>query len=149
MNGNSFVDTNLLVYCRDSSEAAKNPVAMEWLSQLWKQGNGRISFQVLHEYYVVVTRKLSGKLPVAIARRDVLNLLAWRPVPTSRQLMENAWQIEDRYGLSWWDALVVSAAKIAGCRYLLTEDLQAGQDLGGLIVIDPFQTAPAEIFRNK
>ena len=149
MSGISFVDTNLLVYCRDSSEVEKSPVAQEWLSLLWKQGNGRISFQVLHEYYAVVTRKLSGKLPVAIARRDVINLLAWRPVPTSRQLMENAWRIEDRYGLSWWDALVVSAAKIAGCRYLLTEDLQTGQDLGGLIVVDPFQTPPAEICKKK
>lgn len=146
MSVNSFVDTNLLVYSRDSNEEAKNHVARQWLALLWKQGNGRISFQVLHEYYVVVTRKLSEKLPVELARRDVLNLLVWHPVPTSRQLMENAWQIEDRYSISWWDALVVSAAKIADCRYLLSEDLQAGQDLGGLIVVDPFQTTPEKIY---
>lgn len=149
MSGNSFVDTNLLVYCRDSHEEVKNRVARKWLEYLWEQGVGRISFQVLHEYYVVVTRKLSEKLPVEIARRDVINLLVWHPVPTSRQLMENAWQIEDRYGLSWWDALVVSAAKIAGCRYLLSEDLQAGQDLGGLIVVDPFRTEPEQIVLKK
>lgn len=56
--------------------------------------------------------------------------------------MERAWAIQDRYGLSWWDALIAATAQSAGCRYLLTEDLQAGQQLGEVQVVNPFMTDP-------
>lgn len=53
--------------------------------------------------------------------------------------------MQDRYALSWWDALIVAAAELAGCPYLLTEDLQAGQELSSLTVVDPFATSPAAL----
>lgn len=139
----SFVDTHLLVYNRDDSEPQKRIQAHSVLERLWREESGRISFQVLQEYYAVVTRKLSRPMAVTQARRDVANLMAWKPIPNSREMMERAWRIQDRFGLSWWNGLIVAAAQLAKCRYLLTEDLQAGQDLDGVLVINPFASPSA------
>lgn len=138
-----FVDSNVLVYRRDASEEAKQPRAARWVEHLWRTRTGRLSLQVLQEFYQVVTRRLDPGLPVAEARREVRELSTWRPVPTDVELVSGAWEIEDRYGLSFWDALIVSAAQRAGCRRLLTEDLQTGQDLDGVLVVNPFETPPA------
>jgi predicted nucleic acid-binding protein len=145
MTGTCFVDTNLLVYARDTSEASKQGLAEAWLAALWRLRRGRLSYQVLHEYYVIVTRKLRPGIPVQDARDDVRALMSWRPVSADRVMLEGAWAVQDRFELSWWDALIVSAAQIAGADYLLTEDLQAGQDLEGVLVVDPFQTEPEKL----
>jgi predicted nucleic acid-binding protein len=142
MSATCFVDTNLLIYARDADETTKQPLAEAWLEALWRQNRGRLSYQVLHEYYVTVTRKLRPGLPAEEARDDVRALMSWRPLSADGAMLEAAWALQDRYGLSWWDALIVAAAQRAGTEYLLSEDLQAGQDLGGVIVVDPFQTAP-------
>ena len=140
MTGLFFVDTNILVYARDKSESAKQPLAREWLEHLWKTQQGRISIQVLQEYYQVVTRRLQPGLMRSIAQEDIRDLMTWGPVAVDRQVLEHAWVAEEQFGLSWWDALIVGAARKAGCRYLLTEDLQNGQDLDGLTIVDPFRT---------
>lgn len=140
-----FVDTNVLVYARDASEGGKHLRARHWVNELWRARAGRISMQVLHEYYVTITRKLSPGLPPSEARRDVRELILWRPVLLEDALAEAAWSIEDRYRLSFWDALVVAAARRAGCERLLTEDLQGGQDFEGTIVVDPFLHEPGEL----
>jgi predicted nucleic acid-binding protein len=62
-------------------------------------------------------------------------------------ILERGWKIQDRYGLSFWDSLIVAAAKSAGCRYLLTEDLQTGQDLDGVTVVHPFLSDPESLSR--
>ena len=74
MNGSIFVDTNVLVYTRDASHPDKQTRAAEWISHLWKTGNGRLSLQVLTEFYAVVTGKLKPGMEVATAREDVENL---------------------------------------------------------------------------
>ena len=135
-----FVDTNVLVYARDASEPGKQQQASTWLHALWSQGAGRISYQVLQEYYQVVTRRLTPGMPVEMARADIRDLLSWDPVKTDAAVLESAWTVEARYGLSWWDALIVGAAQRADCRYLLTEDLQHGQSLEGLTVLNPFES---------
>lgn len=145
MKPTCFVDTNVLVYARDASESAKQPAAERWLRLLWATRSGRVSAQVLNEYYSVVTEKLRPGLSRDEARADVRNLMAWAPVPTDGPVVEGAWTVQDRYGLSWWDALVVSAAQVAGCAWLLTEDLQHGQVLDGVTVVDPFRTEPEEL----
>jgi predicted nucleic acid-binding protein len=101
--------------------------------------------QVLHEYYVTTTRKLRPGLPPADARADVEDLLAWRPVELDHWLLEPAWSAEDRFGLAFWDSLIVAAAWVARCDILLTEDLQHEMDLDGVKVIDPFRVAAGEI----
>jgi predicted nucleic acid-binding protein len=137
-----FVDTNVLVYQWDARAGDKQERAMAWLTELWRTRRGRLSYQVLSEYYVTVTQKLSPGLAAAAARRNVRTFLAWHPVVTDSRLIETAWDAQDEFRISWWDALIVAAAKAARCRYLLTEDLQHGQDLDGLIVVSPFKQGP-------
>lgn len=140
-----FVDTNVLVYARDRTDEVKHRRALEWLTALWEERAGRVSWQVLQEYYVTVTRKLDPPRDAADAREDVTSLVTWRPVPVDVRVADAAWAIEDRYGLSWWDALIVAAAQAGDCTYLLTEDLQDGEDLGGVTVLDPFAHEPSEV----
>jgi predicted nucleic acid-binding protein len=136
-----FVDTNVLVYARDASEPEKHARAFEWIRHLWDTGEGRVSMQVLQEYYVTTTRKLRPGLAPDDARADVRDLSAWRPVTIGLEGLEAAWTIEERFGLSFWDALVVAAAHVARCDVLLSEDLQHGLDLDGVRVVDPFSGA--------
>jgi predicted nucleic acid-binding protein len=140
-----FVDTNVLAYARDASEPEKQPQAAAWTEHLWRTRTGRLSFQVLQEYYATTTRKLKPGLSPEQARADVRDLLAWRPVPVGAEVLDEGWSVEDRYGLSWWDALIVAAARIARCDYLLTEDLQDGAELDGLRVVNPFRAAAGSL----
>jgi predicted nucleic acid-binding protein len=143
-----FVDTNVLVYARDSADPDKHARATEWIARLWRSGEGRVSFQVLQEYYVTTTRKLIPGLRPQEARADVEDFLAWQPVPVGGPALRLAWSIQDRFGLSFWDALVAAAAHIAGCDVLLTEDLQHGADLDGLRVVDPFREDPTALLQG-
>ena len=140
-----FVDTNVLVYARDTSDPTKNARAAEWMRHLWETDDGRLSIQVLQEYYVTVTRKLRPGLPKDAARADVQDLSAWRPAAIAVEGLEVAWSIEDRFGLSFWDSLIVAAAHVAGCEVILTEDLQHEMDFDGVRVVDPFRTSVADL----
>jgi predicted nucleic acid-binding protein len=132
-----FVDTNVLIYALDQADPRKQQAARTWRAELWKSRRGRISFQVLQEFYV----KASQKWPSArtAARAEVRDLLSWRPVVIDAGMVEQGWRIQDRYLLSFWDSLIVAAAKAASCRYLLTEDLQPDQDLDGVVIVSPFR----------
>jgi len=145
MNGNIFVDTNVLVYSRDTSKLVKQTRAAEWIFHLWETGTGRLSVQVLAEYYAVVTGKLKPGMETASAREDVEDLFSWRPLPMTPDLIAGAWVFQDLFHLSWWDSLIVSAGKILQCTYLLSEDFQHSQDLQGIRVINPFRMRPAEL----
>ena len=138
MTGLTFVDTNILVYARDAGEPAKQARAMDVLRVLWKSRLGRVSQQVLQEYYVTVTRKLKPGLPKEEARDDIAALLAWRPLAPSGSTLSKAWELEDRFGLTWWDSLIVAAALANRCTLLLSEDLQDGQQIDGLRIQNPF-----------
>lgn len=148
MTARVFVDSNVLVYTLDSREADKQAQAAAWMEHLWSSRRGRLSFQVLQEFYVNVTRKVRPPVEEVEVREVVRALLAWQPVRVGAGEMEAAWSIRDRHGLSWWDALIVAAAESSDCRYLLTEDLQHGQDLGGVRIVSPFRTAPAELLTD-
>jgi|ERR1700686_1148624 len=139
-----FVDSNVFLYAVDEADRNKQDVAREWRARLWKTRRGRVSFQVLGEFYVNALRKRPSAREEA--RAEVRDLLAWNPVVADAALLERGWKIQDRYRLSYWDALIVAAAKVASCRYLLTEDLQAGQELEGVEVINPFLRAPESVF---
>ncbi|MGY6629494.1 MAG: PIN domain-containing protein [Wenzhouxiangella sp.] len=135
-----FVDTNILVYARDVTEPQKHLAAREWLRHLWANRTGRISTQILKEYYQVVTRRLQPGMPVDEAREDIRGLQTWNPQDINAATLEVAWVVEDRFGFSWWDSLIVASAQQAGCRYLLSEDLQNQQAIGPLTVINPFHS---------
>ena len=136
-----FVDTNVLLYAMDKADMQKQHVAQSWRAELWKSRRGRISYQVLQEFYANVAQKWPAMRDQA--RAEVRDLLAWRPVPVDSGVLEQAWKLQDRYQLSFWDSLIVAGAKAASCRYLLTEDLQSGQDLNGVLVVNPFLYDPA------
>jgi predicted nucleic acid-binding protein len=140
-----FVDTNVLVYARDASEPEKQARAADWMATLWKRRAGRLSYQVLQEFYVTVTGKLSPGLDKELARRDIRALGAWQPMAPDSRVLEGAWLLKDRQRLPWWDALIVAAAQLSECQYLLSEDFQEGLDLGNLKVIHPFRQRPADL----
>jgi predicted nucleic acid-binding protein len=142
MTGDVFVDTNILVYSVDASEARKQVAAKRWLDHLWRRGTGRLSVQVLNEYYDIVTRKLKPGLDRQQARQDVRSFMAWHPLPHDAATIEAAWNLQDRFSLAWWDALVAAAAQRGGCRVLLSEDFQAGLRVDDLEVINPFHRDP-------
>ena len=140
-----FVDTNVLVYSRDARDAAKHQRAREWVEFLWDTKRGRVSRQVLHEYYVTVTRKLRPGLPKEEARSDVRTLFLWLIAVDPEVVIESAWTFQDRCSLSFWDALILGAAQSMSCGFVLSEDLPAGQVLEGIRVVSPFVTRPPEL----
>ena len=137
-----FVDTNVLVYARDVRDAGKSQQARTWMEHLWSSREGRLSAQVLNEYYVTVTGKLVPGLPPADARADVVRLLTWSPLPVDATLIHDALEIGESEGFSHWDALIVAAAQRADCEFLLTEDLTDGRTIDSLTVISPFTHDP-------
>lgn len=87
---------------------------------------------------MTVTRKLRPGLPRADARADVTAFQAWRPHSPSPATFRRAWEVEDRFGFSWWDSLVIASALESGASLLLSEDLQHDQSISGLRVLNPF-----------
>jgi predicted nucleic acid-binding protein len=138
-----FVDSNVFLYALDEANPKKQQAARNWRAELWKSRRGRVSFQVLGEFYVNAMRKQPAARDEV--RAEVRDLLAWNPVTADGILLEQGWKIQDRYQFSYWDALIVAAAKVCGCRYLLTEDLQSGQKLDGIEVVNPFLRGPESI----
>jgi predicted nucleic acid-binding protein len=135
-----FVDTNVLLYAIDARDLQKQQSARAWRAELWKSRRGRISFQVLQEFYVNVAQKWPAAKEDA--RAEVRDLMAWKPIAVDSAVIERGWKIQDRYQLSFWDALIVAAAKVSLCGFLLTEDLQAGQNIEGVVVVNPFRSSP-------
>jgi predicted nucleic acid-binding protein len=137
-----FVDSSVFLYALDKADLKKQQAARNWRAELWKSRRGRLSFQDLGEFYVNAVRLLPKARDQA--RAEVRDLLTWRPVVTDAALLDYGWKIQDRYQLSYWDALVV-AAKTSSCGYLLTEDLRTGQELDGIEVVNPFLCEPDAI----
>ena len=144
MSARVFVDTNVFVYARESSEPQKRARACEWLELLWKELRGRTSVQVLNEYYSVITQQARFKVSREEAWSDIAELLEWRPQEIDREVMARAYDIEGRYRLNWWDCLIVGAAQAQECLLLLTEDLQDGASYDGVVVRSPFTLRIAE-----
>ena len=137
-----FVDSNVLVYARDAGEAIKQPQALAWLEHLWRTRSGRLSFQVLQEFYVTVTKKFDPGLTPADAREEVRSFLAWRPLAVDDEMLEAAWALQDHHSLSFWDALILGAAQASGCQRVLSEDFSDGEIYGGVEVVNPFTQRP-------
>lgn len=134
----SFFDTNILVYARDAGYPRKQERAAELVRGAFEAGTGRISYQVIHEFYVTVTQKLKPGLPKLEARAAVLALADWEPVTADEAMLRHAWVLQDRHQLSFWDALIVAAALACRCSLLYSEDLQHGKKYEGLRVVNPF-----------
>lgn len=140
-----FVDTNVLVYAVDSTEQEKQPLAHAWLERLWRTAQGRISAQVLIEYYATVTAKLRPGLAVPRAREVVRRFSSWEPVANEHGLFEHAWHFQGRFRVAWWDALILAAARRQACSYVLSEDFTHGAEFEGLTVVSPFRRTPEDV----
>ncbi|MGH9362363.1 MAG: PIN domain-containing protein [Thermoanaerobaculia bacterium] len=133
----AFVDTNILVYAHDRGSGAKHERARAMVERLWRERSGVISTQVLQEFYVNVRRKARQPMPRSEAVRAVEDYLTWQVVINDGDSILEALRFEERFGLSFWDALIVQSAHAAGVVTLYSEDLQAGRRYAGVEVVDP------------
>ena len=132
-----FVDTNVFVYALDTDEPRKRSIALDVLSN---PAHAFVtSTQVLAELYVTVTRKLRRPLPAADAAKRIEELSNLPVVSVDVALVRAAIALSEGAHLSYWDSAVVVAAASAGCRRLMTEDLQHGMDLAGVRIENPFR----------
>ena len=140
MNADSreFVDANILVYAFDAAAGPKQAVAQQLLQRLWDQGGGFLSVQVLQEFFVAVTRKVSHPLSAAEAADRIRDFVVWKVFsPTINDVLA-AIRLQEQAQLSFWDAMVVTAAAELGCGVLWTEDLNDGQLVQGVRIRNPF-----------
>jgi predicted nucleic acid-binding protein len=137
MNDKTFVDTNVLVYAHDVDARGKREAARSALRALWADGTGVISPQVLQEFYVTVTRKIAMPLLKKTARAVIGTYSVWCVDVTAAEIGA-AFRIEDSAKIGFWDALIVAAAAKAGATKLLSEDLNAGQTIAGVLIENPF-----------
>lgn len=141
-----FVDTNVLLAADDAFDAARQLRVRDWLHALWQQRAGRVSTQVLNAYYIGTTRHFG--MPQGDARAKLRRYQLWQPWQIDHQTVETAWGVEARFGLNYWDALIVAAAAQSGASHVLTADLQPmqhGQQIDGITLINPFLALPIEL----
>ena len=137
-----FVDTSVLLYSEDGADRAKQARAVDWLHALWLRRLGRLSTQVLNEFYANATHRLKPPMPQGDARAEVRRYQRWQPWLVDHATVETAWSVQSRFGLNYWDALIVAAAQAQGCRYLLSEDMQHRQVMDQMQIINPFLIGP-------
>ena len=139
MSVSCFVDTNVLVYAHDRAGGEKHRVALELLSQLWEDRTAAVSTQVLQELYVNLCKKAGHPLSPEEARSLIADYLRWEVIVNTGDSLLEAIEIETRYGIAFWDALIVQAANASGADVLYSEDLGDGQSYGTVRVVNPFR----------
>jgi predicted nucleic acid-binding protein len=136
----TFVDTNVLAYAHDTSDQRRQPIAAALIDGLWRSRAGVLSTQVLTEFYVVVTRKFDPPLSRREARGLVDAYATWPVVQVDPPLIIAASALEEKHSLSFWDALIIEAARRAGAERLMSEDLQHRRRIAGLVIENPFRS---------
>jgi predicted nucleic acid-binding protein len=139
MNDRVFVDTNVLVYAHDLDAGTKHAVAERLLRDLWESEAGIISTQVLQEFYVNVTRKISTPISPPEARGILSAYAAWQVELTRPADVLQVSEVQERYRLSFWDAMIIVTAAKGQAAVLVTEDLNPGQIIEGVQIINPLQ----------
>jgi len=137
MNARSFFDTNVLVYADDQAAPAKQRRAVDLVAEHRRAGSGVVSLQVLQEYFVTVTRKL--KVDPRVARRKVELLAEFDVATTEVADVLAAIDLHRLHSFSFWDALILRAAKQTGCTVLFSEDLQEAREIDGVRIVNPFR----------
>ena len=150
MSDKVFVDTNVLVYAHDLSAENRHAKACAIVETLWEAETGVISTQVLQELAVNLRRKAGRPLDAKATREVVADYLAWQVVVNTADSVLGALELEERYRISFWDALVIHAAQAAGAEVLYSDDLADGQDYGGVTVVNPLveRTEPSKRCRT-
>jgi len=133
-----FVDSNILVYAHDPTTPEKHERARSLIERLWQQRTGRLSIQVMQEFFWIVTRKIPVPLPRNTALEILADLSLWQvysPIP--RDVL-SAGELSGEIQVSFWDAMLLVAAKASGARRLWSEDLTHGQIIDGVEIFNPF-----------
>ena len=142
MSDRYFVDTNILMYAHDTSAGPKHERARAIVEELWRDRTGVVSTQVLQELSVNLRRKAGRPLDTKATRELVVDYLTWQVVVNGGDSILEALDLETRYQISFWDALVLQAAQASGAAILYSEDLSHGQTYGSVRVINPLRASP-------
>lgn len=138
MKDKCFIDTNILVYAHDLTEKNKSETAQKIILDAVLNENIVLSAQVLSEFYVTVTTKIKKKMPPEIAEKEISLLISAEIVEIDVNIILEAIKIQKKYKLSYWDSLIIASAKKARCRILYSEDLNPGQTIESIKIINPF-----------
>ncbi len=133
-----FIDTNILVYVMDKANPKKQNKCRSLLRYLTEEKSGVISTQVLLEFYVVSTQKL--QVPPLAAKEILHSFEHFEVVTINSELIKTAIDCSILQKLSFWDSLIISAAESAKCSQLWTEDLNSGQIIRGIEIINPIKS---------
>jgi predicted nucleic acid-binding protein len=134
-----FIDTNIFVYAHDQSAGEKHTTARDLIRGLWETGNGCLSVQVLQEFYVTVTRKVTQPISTEDAAEILRDLSFWHIHTPNAEDVLGAIDIQRHYKVSFWDAMVIHSAKCLGCKMVWSEDLSDGQEYENILVRNPFK----------
>ncbi len=138
-SGYQFIDTNVLVYAHDISAGAKHNRAARLLEESWESRLCCLSIQVLQEFYVSITRKVAHPLNSSTAAQILADLSVWRVhVPGVNDVLA-AIDIQRRFNISFWDAMILQSGVRLGCALVWSEDLNSGQIYDGIRVVNPFE----------
>jgi len=143
MNDKIFIDTNILVYAHDRSSGKKYEISKTIVEKLWVGRNGVLSTQVLQEFFYIVTKKIISPLSISKAKEIVEKLLYWQIVVNDGQIILQTIDLCRKYKYSFWDSLIIQSAISAKANLLLTEDLQSGQIIEGVKILNPFEQSIA------
>ncbi len=135
-----FIDTNVLVYAHDQSAGQKHDRAKALIERLWESKEGCLSIQVLQEFYVTATRKVTRPIASGQALEIIDSLGLWRIHSPTVEDIHEAIAIQERYQISFWDAMIICSAERLGCKMLWSEDLNAGQLYRNILVSNPLIT---------
>jgi predicted nucleic acid-binding protein len=135
-----FVDSNVLIYAHDADAGSKQRVAADRLRELWESGTGRLSTQVLQEFYVNVTRKIGSPLAAGAAREVMRDYAVWIESFVTGATIVRASEISEIWQVSFWDAMILAAAEQSGAAQLLTADLNGGARIAGIEIVNPFSS---------
>ncbi|MBI4373320.1 MAG: PIN domain-containing protein, partial [Deltaproteobacteria bacterium] len=139
MADKTFIDANILVYAHDIEAGSKRARAVEVIEELWNHRRGVISLQVLQEFYVTLTQKISKPVFPKLALNLVQQYGAWEIAEMDVENLIDAAHLQQRHRFSFWDSLIVQAALASDCRLLLSEDMTDNQRVEGLLIQNPFR----------
>lgn len=139
MNARRFLDTNVLAYTYDTSDPDRQRVAISIVEAEVQAGTLTVSLQVLQEFFSVVTRKFKTPVPAKTARTAIDRFMRYNVVEPTKATLSAALDLNASHSISIWDALILVAARSAGCSLLLTEDLGHGTTVAGVRIENPFR----------
>jgi len=137
MHATRFLDTNILVYAYDQDAPEKRETAIAIIEAGWNHlGQTALSVQVLQEFFVNLERR---SVPQDVAAAVIADFSPWPIVTNTLELLHAGFAEQSRWQLSFWDALILAAARLSGASELITEDFSHGQDYGGICAVNPFR----------